>query len=78
MAQSHEEFTAALGNTYGWKHPVWRPGAITDERLRVPVVSRAQDETVAWLYKQVAPALAKKIKEDVISLPDYLEYVLSL
>lgn len=77
-AQSAQDFTSMLGNTYGWTHPVWRPGVVTDERLRVPIVTRHSDDTVAWLYKQCAPALAKKLKEEAIDLPAFLEYVLSL
>lgn len=78
LAESHEAFAAALGNTYGWAHPVWQPGATTDERLRVPIVTRHSDDTVRWLYKQCAPALARKLKEQAIDLPEFLEYVLSL
>lgn len=78
LAESSEVFAAALGNTYGWTHPIWQPGATTDERLKVPVVQRTSDGTVAWLYKQCAPALAAKIKEEAINLPEFLEYVLSL
>lgn len=78
LAEGDATFAAALGNTYGWTHPVWQPGAATDERLKVPVTQRTSDGTVAWLYKQCAPALAQKIKEDAINLPDFLEFVLSL
>jgi hypothetical protein len=59
-------------------HEDWRPGAITEARLRTPIVERNADTTVAWLYKQCAPALAAKIKEEAIDLPSFLEYVLSL
>lgn len=76
-ASSEETFAAALGNTYGFIHPVWQPGEQTDERLRVPVVMRGQDETVSWLYKQVAPALRRLLKEDAINLADWLEFVMS-
>lgn len=77
-AQSDEVFAATLGNTYGWIHPVWKPAVQTDERLRAPIVTRHSDETVTWLYKQCAPALARKLKEEALNLPDFLEYVLSL
>lgn len=75
LAQSAESFTAALGNTYGWNHQDWQPGLTTDERLRVPVVTRGNEDTVAWLYKQVAPAMKRLIQEEAFDLSAFLEFV---
>lgn len=76
-AQSTKDFIAMMGNTYGWAHKDWQPGVQTDERLRAAIVNRANEDTVNWLYKQVAPALRRMVAEDSINLPDFLEYVLS-
>lgn len=73
---SKQQFIAALGNTYGWAHKDWTPEVETDERLKTAIVTRADEDTVAWLYKQVAPALRRLIRTDGIDLAKWLEYVM--
>jgi len=75
-AASEQTFIAQLGNTWGFNHPVWEPGAVTDERLRAPIVSREEQDTVRWLYVQVAPALRRLIDHHAINVNDWWEYVL--
>lgn len=74
---SKQNFIAQLGNTYGWAHEDWKPEVQTDERLKSAIVTRADEDTVAWLYKQVAPALRRLIRTDGIDLAKWLEYVMS-
>jgi len=44
--------------------------------LRVPVVTRMNEDTVRWLYTQVAPALRRLVKEEALDLTDWLKFVL--
>ena len=74
-AGSWASFTALCGNTWGITHPIWQPEVETDERLTTESRSKASDKTVHWLYKQVAPALRRLIREDAISIADFLEHV---
>lgn len=75
-AGNFERFVAAAGATWGWQHSDWQPGILTDERLRVPVVTRMNEDTVRWLYTQVAPALRRLVKEEALDLTDWLKFVL--
>jgi hypothetical protein len=75
-APSYEKFLAQIGNSYGWSHPDWKPGVITDEKLRVPIITRSNEDTVTWLYKQVAPALRRLLREDAINIVEFLQYVM--
>jgi len=70
-------FVAQLGNTYGWNHPEWKPGEKTDERVKAAILTRADEDTIAWLYKQVAPAIRRLLAQDAIDLADFLEHVYS-
>lgn len=73
-----QAFTSACGNTWGLKHPNWQPEIVTDEKLKTESRSKASDQTVNWLYKQVAPAMARLIKEEAISIADFLEHVYNI
>lgn len=68
-------FYAAMGNSWGWSHAEWKPGVKTEERIGVPAATRENQDTVNWLYKQVAPALRRMLKEGAIDLADWLEFV---
>lgn len=76
-AQGLDEVVARNGNTYGFTHPDWQPEVRTDEKLRAKVVKREREGTVYWLYKQVAPALARCISEGSIELDEFLGQVYS-
>lgn len=73
--QDQSKFVAELGNTWGWSHADWRPGVETDERVRVPIATRDNQDTVFWLYHQVAPALRRLLAEGAIDITDFLAYV---
>lgn len=77
-SNSSQAFIAACGNTWGLDHSDWQPGYETDERLRTESRSKTGDKTVSWLYTQVAPAIARLVREDAISITDFLEHVYSL
>lgn len=68
-------FLSRLGNTYGWSHPDYEPNEITDERLSVPAIERADEDTIAWLYKQVAPAMRRLLASGVLDMADFLQSV---
>jgi len=68
-------FVAKLGNTWGFAHPIWKPEIKTDEKLRVPVVSKKSQDTLSWLYYQVAPAMRRLMDEGSLDMTDFLGYV---
>lgn len=68
-------FVASLGNTWGLTHAVWQPGVVTDEKVRTPIVLQKDADTVYWLYKQVAPAMARLIGNGALDMTDFLETV---
>jgi len=76
-APNEPHFVAQLGNTYGWSHPIWQPGEKTDERVKASILTRADEDTVAWLYKQVAPAVRRLLSQDALDLAHWLEYIMS-
>lgn len=76
-APNDETFVAQLGNTYGWTHPIWKPGEQTNERLKASIITRADEDTVSWLYKQVAPAMRRLIDQEALDLTAFLEFVLT-
>jgi hypothetical protein len=75
-AGSFGRFIGAAGNTYGFIHPDWSIGEITDERLRVPVLTREDADTIAWLYKAVLPAIKRVYASGALDLDDFLKGVI--
>lgn len=73
--ENDAHFLAKLGNTYGWAHPIWRTDARTDERINAPSVDRHTEDTIAWLYKQVAPAMARVMSTGGFDITHFLETV---
>lgn len=72
---STERFVSAMGNTWGWQHEDWRPNVHTDEKISIPAATRENMDTVNWLYKQVAPAMRRLMREGAIDITDWLEFV---
>lgn len=68
-------FFARMGNTWGWNHKDWRPNVQTVEKIAIPAATRENMDTVNWLYKQVAPAMRRMMREGAIDLTDWLEFV---
>jgi hypothetical protein len=66
---------AKLGNTFGWSHTDWRPDVKTDEKMTVPIVSRGNEDTIRWLYAQVAPAIRRLLEAESLDLADFLEFI---
>ncbi|HSJ39399.1 MAG TPA: replication initiation factor domain-containing protein, partial [Planococcus sp. (in: firmicutes)] len=77
-AGSFERFATQLGNTWGWGHPDWKPQVIDNTKLTTPKVERADENTVHWLYTQVAPALARLWREGAIDLDEFINHALSI
>lgn len=74
----YDKFASLLGNTWGWGHSDWQPGVIDTEKLTTPKVERADENTIHWLYTQVAPALARLWREGAIDLDDFINHALSI
>lgn len=68
-------FLARLGNTWGWSHKDWNARSRTDERIEAPTVDRHTEDTIAWLYKQVVPAMARVLRSGGFDMADFLEKV---
>jgi len=73
--ENEQDFIGSLGNTYGFNHEIWQPRTVTDERLRVPVQERKDSDTVAWLYRSVAPALRRLMDTGTFDIVEFLDYV---
>ena len=69
------DFVATLGNTFGFKHPTWQPGVENSEKMHVPVVQREMNDTVAWLYKSVAPSIRKMVESGALDWDDFSDYI---
>lgn len=52
----------AMGNIYGWHHPVWGQSGVDGKLISAPRETH-QGNTEFWLYKQVLPA-CKRILEN--------------
>lgn len=61
-----ERFVAALGNTFGWTHPLWTPAVNTDEAVSAWRPERRAGKTVAWLHSAVLPALLRLHRDGTI------------
>lgn len=75
QTENEGRFIAELGNTWGWGHKVWQPGIVTDERVQTPSVTKHDDQTIRWLYAQVAPALRRCMASGAIDMVDWLNWV---
>lgn len=76
LATKDEGFTASIGETYGFRHACWRSAILTDgEPIRTRVSSRSDQDTVSWLYKQVAPAMRRLIDSGALDVTDFLDFV---
>lgn len=64
---------ARLGNTFGWKHPAWRPDFITDEVASSWTPERRHGATVRWLITSVFPAMRRLVEDGTI--PDLNEFL---
>jgi len=68
-------FHAKLFNTYGFNHEITRSAVSVEERINAPTVDRHTEDTIAWLYKQVVPALQRVIASGGFDMTDFLEKV---
>lgn len=77
FCQSEDEshFLAKLGNTYGWKHRDWQVDNPTDERIAAPSTTQKEEDTVAWMYRQVAPAMRRLVKVGALDMTDFLQFI---
>lgn len=74
-ADSWESIAAMLDSRYRFSSPNFTIGNVEPTSIRLPRSSRTSDKTVTWLFKQCAPALARVLNENLISLEEFLEEV---
>lgn len=75
QSENPANFAAANGNTYGFEHQVWDVNATCDDVIETPRISRSDENTILWLYKQVAPAMRRLLNETDFNMTEFLEYV---
>lgn len=69
------EFFARSINSFGLSHPILNPGVETSERVSVKMASRQDEQTVRWLYAQVAPAVRRLVGSGALDLGEWLAYI---
>jgi len=77
-SKSASHFAARLGRTWAFTHKVWQPDYYTDEKVKTASTTQRQEDTVAWLYKQVAPAVQRLMADGALDLNDWLQHVFAL
>lgn len=73
--ESDADFHEKLAQTWGFNHPVYDTGVDSDERISVPSVSQHDEDTIAWLYKQVAPAVRRVLAAGGFDMAHWLEMI---
>ena len=66
-----EATASALGDAFGWEHPLWQINA-TSAELEAYRPDRREGKTLYWLADTIAPLLARLHREGVI---DVIEWV---
>lgn len=66
----------ALGNSFGWKSPLWTSNDITVGKLKSQLHDRSGASTILWLERQVRPALQKAHKSGLVDVKAWLEEIL--
>lgn len=74
-SESFSHYVARLGNTWGWEHKDWQPEIETDEKVRGKPITRENDQTVRWLYSQVAPAMRRLMTDGALDLVHFIAFV---
>lgn len=75
QSENSDYFHTTLAKTWGFNHSVYDTSVESDERITVPSVTKHDEDTIAWLYKQVAPALRRVIANGGFDMADWLEMV---
>jgi len=70
-----QTFIADAGATVGLGHEDWQPAVLEAIPMKTPVVSRKEQDTVRWLYSQVAPAVRRLLDSGALDLTDWIEYI---
>jgi hypothetical protein len=65
------DLAAACGAAWGWQSPFWKPGDLTDGKLKAKRADRHEPGRVRWLYDVVVPSLVKADAEGLIDLADF-------
>lgn len=75
-AAGWQDLADRLGVTWGWLHPDYDTSVLDAEK--VPSLSagtKAENESIAWLYNQVAPAMSRLVNSGALDMTAFLEYV---
>lgn len=68
-----DSYAAAIGNTFGWTHPDWKPAVQTDAEAAAWRPERRQGKTVRWVYSQVLPSLLRLHADGALDLREFWE-----
>lgn len=70
---SPDDIALASGQRYGWQHSCYQPASRTDLEIAAWRPERRQGKTVAWLYAQCVPAVARLAREGVLDLDEFIQ-----
>lgn len=62
-------------HVFGWKHPVWKPETSVSQKITYRAYKPADASTVRWLYGDVATAIRKACKNELIDFEEWLSFV---
>lgn len=60
----------AVGEIFGWSHPIWNVDSTTEVDLSVTSAEKNAGKTVSWLVRSVAPAIQRLIADGTIRDPE--------
>ena len=64
---------AALGDKFGWQHPVWQPSATEPAEVKAYRPDRREGKTLFWLNDTIAPLLLRLHREGTIDVLEWFE-----
>jgi hypothetical protein len=73
LETSLEATGAALGDAFGWKHPIYRNEAPDAAELAVWRPERREGKTVFWLHDTIGPLVARLHNEGLINVYEWLQ-----
>lgn len=71
LSSGLEATASALGDTFGWEHPLWQINA-TSAELEAYRPDRREGKTLYWLADTIAPLLARLHREGVIDVVEWV------
>jgi hypothetical protein len=74
-ADDWKQIAATVGKRYGWQSENWKPGEAEPMEMSLPRPMRHEDKTVLWLLKTCAPALARCVENNALTMEDFMKAV---